>query len=398
MKRVERIHQHLEVVRCASSNTESPFGNATEMASEVAGGKILYATDEWFASADNMLKTNDPIFIPDKFTSFGKWMDGWETRRKRIEGHDWCVIELGLPGTIEGFAFDTKFFTGNYALRCSVRAAKLTDPKHIDICRRLRSSREAYGECIGIAATHDQSELVRELRSDEWTEVVPFTPLGAGNEETRFTYLRTIGKHASRQWTHVRVNIYPDGGVARLRVFGSVRPNFPSDKSTEVDLVAARNGGKVVSFSDAHYGRAANLIAPGRARTMGEGWETARKPDRPPIVRPSANMTKWSDWVVLALGARGVVDRVRIDTNHFKGNFPESCLIECIDRPDLLASPSSKSMNSTKWRTLLPRTRMVAHAERDFRLEHERRPITHVRITMYPDGGISRVRLFGRRV
>jgi len=317
-------------------------------------------------------------------------MDGWESRRKRTKGHDWCIVQLGLPGTIETIRLDTMFFSGNYALRCSVQGANLRG-KDLDVVEELLKTRKDR-DMMGTAASKHQLELVSRLHSEEWDEIVPFTKLGAGVEETRHNNLKIVRtKDDEKQYTHIRLNIFPDGGVARFRIYGNVIPTWPADLNQEVDLVAASNGGTVVSFSDAHYGRAANLIAPGRARTMGEGWETARKPDRPAIIDPAAGRTRWSDWVVLRLGSRGIVDRVMIDTNHFKGNFPESCQIEALDSGDY-----DGDVMKGDWFSLLRRTRMEAHCERYFEVS-ERRPITHVRVTIYPDGGISRVRLFGRR-
>jgi allantoicase len=283
------------------------------------------------------------------------------------------------------------FFSGNYALRCSVQAASLRG-EDLNIVKRLLDTRKGK-DMIGTAASDHQKKLVSRLRSEKWTEIVPFTPLGAGVEETRHNNLNiNREKVKGKQFTHIRLNIFPDGGVARFRVYGNVIPTWPANLNAEVDLAAASNGGSVVSFSDAHYGRAANLIAPGRARTMGEGWETARKPDRPPIIDPAAGRTRWSDWVVLSLGSRGIVDRIMIDTNHFKGNFPESCQIEALD----LRKEKMNPHENYEWFPLLRRSQMKAHCERFFTSD-TRRPITHIRITIYPDGGISRVRLFGRR-
>lgn len=219
-------------------------------------------------------------------------MDGWESRRKRTKGHDWCIVELGLPGTIERVKLDTMFFSGNYALRCSVQAANLRG-EDLNIAKQLFNTRKGK-DMMGTAASKHQIELVSRLHSDDWTEIVPFTPLSAGVEETRHNNLKIDReKVRGKQFTHIRLNIFPDGGVARFRVYGNVIPTWPENLNAEVDLAAASNGGSVVSFSDAHYGRAANLIAPGRARTMGEGWETARKPDRPPIIDPAAGRTSW---------------------------------------------------------------------------------------------------------
>jgi allantoicase len=214
--------------------------------------------------------------------------------------------------------------------------------------------------------------------------------------------------------------MFPDGGIARLRVHGVVLPALSNPdprgaRDGTVDLAAATNGGMAVGHSDAHYGSASNLVAPGDARNMGEGWETARKPDRPPIVpapeppeeggRAGGRRDRWRDWAVLALGVAGRVERIVVDTKHFKGNFPETCLVEGVSRPDLrgahprvaraaLCGPGSAGV---PWRVLARRTRLGPDRPHELRAAHSD-PVTHVRLTIFPDGGVSRLRVYGRPV
>ncbi|KDO31140.1 allantoicase [Saprolegnia parasitica CBS 223.65] len=352
-------------------------------------GRVLFATDEWFAAADNLLSPAPPVFIADKFTNYGKWMDGWETRRKRIAGHDWCVLELGLRGKIVGIEVDTAFFTGNNAPRVSIQAACLEPGVGADLVR----PRE-----MGTCASATEEAAIGALGTDAWRELVPRTELQPGYEASRYHYFNV---NSDDVWTHLRVNMFPDGGIARLKVYGVVAVDWDKIAPTaSVDLVAAANGGTVVGFSDAHYGHPRNLLQPGRGVNMGDGWETARKKTRPAILTVDARgllTVPGDDWVVLKLGHVGIVERIEVDTAHFKGNFPESCFIEgCFYEGNNVLSAS------VTWRPVLPRTKLSADKQHFFSdaersLEPGRDAINYVRFTMYPDGGISRLRVWGRK-
>ncbi|TMW56694.1 hypothetical protein Poli38472_006704 [Pythium oligandrum] len=375
----------------------------TDLASRAFGARVLFATDEWFAPAHHLLLPEEPVFIADKFTSFGKWMDGWETRRKRIPGHDWCIIELGLRGTIEAIDVDTAFFTGNNAPRVSIQAARFSgDIASWPRALQQLSTRATVDREMGRCATKDEEELARQLESEKWTEIVPFTELGPGYPETRHNLLRTANHEP---WTHLRLNMYPDGGIARLRVYGSVVIDWSRVPATQlVDLVAAENGGQVIHFNDAHYGHPKNLIAPGRSLTMAGGWETARKKTRPSVLVADASgllEVPGKDWTVLKLGHAGVIHDIEVDTNHFKGNFPESCVIYATsfdatknNDVDVLSLPD------TAWQVLLPRTKLEAHKQHYFSVEDKtvnllKGGINFVKLEIFPDGGISRLRLRG---
>jgi allantoicase len=182
----------------------------------------------------------------------------------------------------------------------------------------------------------------------------------------------------------VRLNIYPDGGVARFRVHGVVKPDPAKLRSGElVDLAAAENGAIVITTNDAFFGPKDNLILPGRATTMGEGWETRRK------------RVPGFDWIVVKLAVPGTVHKLEVDTNHFKGNYPDMCSLEgCFLKEDLLDFANAKEIS---WQEILPRTKLQAHHRHFY--ESELRapgPFTHVRLNIFPDGGISRLRVHGR--
>jgi allantoicase len=303
------------------------------------GSRVTWATDEFFGAKDRLIDPSDPVFVPDKYDEHGKWMDGWETRRKREPGHDSCVIRLGVAGIIHGVDVDTSHFTGNYPPEVSLDG------------------------CVS-----DE-----DAPSDGWTELVSRT--GIKGDAHHYLDVRD-----DTLFTHVRLHIYPDGGVARLRIFGEIRPDF-SGVEGYVDLAAVEHGGRPLACSDQHYGSAHNLIAPGRGLNMGDGWETARR-------RGPGN-----DWVILALGQPGRIERAEIDTAHFKGNYPDRVSLEA----GLFERDEDVSNSSPEWRTLLRESKLKMDQQHYFDTELEDLGVvSHVRISIYPDGGISRVRLFGQ--
>ncbi|MBI2956800.1 MAG: allantoicase [Acidobacteria bacterium] len=323
------------------------FTQLVDLASERLGGVVLAANDEFFASKENLLKAAKPIFIEDRYTDRGKWMDGWETRRRRGPGHDWCVIRLGLPGALRGIVVDTSYFKGNYPSHCS-----------LEVC----------------AAPADSSAETLLSPETRWVEILPRSPL-EGDAQNLFP----IG--SSPRVTHVRFNIFPDGGVARLRLHGEVLPDWARlCAEEEIDLLALAHGGRVLAASDTFFSAPPNLLLPGAAKTMGEGWETRRR--RGP----------GHDWVILQLGSAGVVRRIEVDTAHFKGNFPESCSLEACDAEG--ASLETLTTSSALWNELLPRTPLEADKRHLFEV-NATGPVTHIRFNIFPDGGVSRLRLYG---
>ena len=324
-----------------------------DLAAARVGGRAVLANDEFFAPKSNLLKPGDPVFLEGKYTSRGKWMDGWETRRRRTPGHDWCVVRLGVPGLVRAVTVDTRHFRGNHPEACSLDATALTG--NGDARKRRRA----------VAAA--------------WTELLPRTPL-VGDSLNEFTLT------SESRLTHVRLHIYPDGGVARLRVWGEARPDWAAleTQSRPIDLAALRNGGLPLTASDRFFSDPLNLLLPGPSEDMSDGWETRRR--RGP----------GHDWVILRLGARGVIDAVRVDTTHFKGNFPESCRLEGCDLPGV--EGTAVPDDGAPWRELVPRTKLKPDAPHRFRAVGRSGPVTHVRFSIYPDGGVARLRLYGKRV
>jgi allantoicase len=329
------------------------FIELIDLASERLGGTVLYANDEFFAPKENLLKPQAPVFIEGKYTDNGKWMDGWESARRRTPGYDWCIIRLGLAGRIRGVMVDTSHFKGNYPEQCSIDGA----------------------------AVEGQPGLEQLLSSEvEWSEVLSVSQLN-GDSQNLFP-VETEGR-----FTHLRFKIYPDGGVARLRAYGEVAPDWERIKRRggEIDLAAVEHGGLVLSCSDMFFGHRHNLIMPGRALDMSDGWETKRR--RGP----------GHDWSIIKLGRPGAIRRVEVDTSWFKGNYPESCSVEACrtESNELTESELSK----LSWQEVLPRTRLQAHTRHLFEDEiREMIEASHVRFNIFPDGGVSRLRIMGLAV
>ncbi len=327
--------------------SEPTFTKLTDLAAERLGGKALLCSDDFFAEKENLLKPGRGIFIADKYTDRGKWMDGWESRRKRTPGHDWCIIQLATSGKISGVDIDTNFFLGNHPPHASIEACNINSTSAIDFDKV------------------------------EWKEILPKSPLQPGSQN----FYKIADKNI---YTHLKLHIYPDGGVARLKVYGEVFKDWSLVKENEViDLAAASYGAKSVLCNDMFFSHMDNLIMPGRGVNMGDGWETKR--NRTPNNR---------DWVIVRLAHKGIIQRALLDTCHFKGNYPDSCLIEGCN----ISMGEEKDLNSEKikWATLLPQSKLQADHEHYFEKEiQSKEPFTHVRLTIFPDGGISRMRLFG---
>ncbi len=323
------------------SSERHPFHAFIRLEQPRLGSRVTSASDEFFAAKERLIDPSEPKFIDDKYDDHGKWMDGWESRRRRTPGHDFCIIRLGVPGIVRGLDIDTSFFTGNYPPQAS-----------IDVC------------------TSDE-----DVPDDGWSELLAKTDLSGDAHQL-------ISIQNENAWTHLRLNIFPDGGLARLRVYGEVKPE-PSDEEGMMDLFALRHGGRALSCSDEHYGSMHNLNLPGRGINMGDGWETARR-------RGPGN-----DWVILALGHPGRVDRIVIDTAHFKGNYPDKGSIQAATTA--IRDPQVIAAESLYWDTLLPPVGLTMDREHQFIDEIcDIGSISHVRVNIFPDGGLSRVRLFGR--
>ena len=330
-------------------NKEAPtFTELTDLASERLGGKALLCSDDFFAEKENLLKPGRGIFIADKYTERGKWMDGWESRRKRIAGHDWCIIKLA-SGIIEGLDIDTNFFLGNHPPFASVEACNITD---------------------AVEANYPDPDKIK------WTTILEKSALQPGSQHFFPINDKTI-------YTHLRLNIFPDGGVARLKVYGNVFIDWSKhDANITVDLAAAINGARSILCNDMFFSHMDNLIMPGRGVNMGDGWETKRN-------RTPGN----KDWVMVKLAHEGTIEKIVADTCHFKGNYPDTCMIEgCNAKND-----EEVKNNKVEWKTILPQTKLQADHEHFYTNEiTDNGPFTHVRLTIFPDGGISRMRLFGK--
>lgn len=359
------------------------FAELNNLISEKVGGAVVFATDDWFALADNLVKESEAEWREGEFTEFGKWMDGWETRRKRKPGHDWCIIRLGVAGVVAGIDVDTSYFTGNYVPQVSLQGVVLTPKEEALIPKR----QSVMGN---EASDHDLCQVAK-LRSEEWDTIIPRSKARPGYRDTCHTYLRSTSTH---RYTHLRLNVYPDGGIARLRVFGYAVPDWSLVSSDQlVDLAAVGMGGVCVGYSDAHYGHPRNLISPGRGSTMADGWETARRLDRPLILKAdSQGILQFNgfEWTVIRLGHPGKILQIEVDTHHFKGNFPDSCKIEgCL----LL---DEQNPEGSMWSTILPPQKLKAHSRHFYEAEVLKvGPVSYIRIVIVPDGGLSRVRLFG---
>lgn len=325
----------------------TPFTDLMDLASLRLRGAVIAASDDFFAEKENLLKPGEAVFLPHEYTDRGKWMDGWESRRKRVEGHDWAIVRLGVPGVVRGVVVDTAFFKGNYPSHCSIEACALRSDARLE-------------------------ELTAP--TTEWVEILPKSALN-GDSKNPFAV------ESPCAFTHVRLNIFPDGGVARLRVFGEAVPDWrrTGHARGEVDLAAAENGAHVLTCSDMFFGERRNLIMPDRALNMGDGWETRRS--RGPH----------HDWALVKLAARGTLSRLVIDTHHFKGNFPDTCRVLVCDADD-----EARLADESAWRELLPRTKLQADTRHWFEEElTDSAPATHLRLEVFPDGGVSRLRAFG---
>ena len=333
----------------------SEFTHLVDLASARLGGQAVAANDDFFAEKENLVKAEPPVFVAGKYTDRGKWMDGWESRRRRTPGHDWCIVKLGLPGIVHALIVDTSYFTGNFPTHCWIDGCGLPDDAD---------------------ATADNVE---------WRPVLGRSEL-AGDAQNTFTVPHV--PHAERRFTHLRLNIFPDGGVARLRVMGESLPLWSRVLAAgePIDLASVVHGGYVVDTSDRFYGEPRNMLMPYRAVNMGDGWETKRR--RGP----------GHDWAVLRLGLESVISRLELDTAHFKGNYPDTASVEAAVVRDegkgVSADVAARAI--AHWVPLLPQTKLQADHLHVFRPEAAPDAnASHVRLNIFPDGGVSRFRVFG---
>ncbi len=311
------------------------------LASAKLRARAVAKSNDFFAPMARMLQDAEPVFIPGKYDDHGKWMDGWESRRRRDDGHDWVIVGLVARGVVPGFDIDTRFFTGNFPPFASIEA------------------------CDEMGGPGDTTK---------WREIVPRTALEGDSHH--FVEV-TPGDPV----THLRLNIFPDGGVARLRAYGRA---VPARVEGELDLASALGGARCIAWSDSHFGDPQCLLYPGRGEDMGDGWETRRR-------RGPGN-----DWIILALGMPGEIDRIVVDTAHFKGNFPDRCSLEAVLMDDLEAGPGAFA--SVAWMPVMDQVKLEMDHIHEFTGDRVRRvgKVSHVRFNIFPDGGVSRLRVFGR--
>ncbi|CAM4447858.1 allantoicase [Mycobacterium basiliense] len=315
--------------------TDTPdFTWLPDLALRPLGGAVIWANDESFAEKENLIKPEPAGFQPASFGHKGQVYDGWETRRRREPGHDQAIVRLGVPGVIRGVVVDTAWFKGNYPPEISVEAMEVA----------------GYPGAKRLAADTGWETIVKRANV-------------VGDTRNPFPV------SSEKRWTHVRLNIYPDGGVARLRVHGHGRPDGRLLGLGPLDLAAVENGGLVLDCSNRFYSSPQNIISPGVARVMGDGWETARRRD------------DGNDWVRIKLAGPGVVRLAEIDTSYFVGNSPASARL-------------TGRRADGAWVELLPQTNLLADTRHRF-LTDAKDVVGEVQLDIYPDGGLSRLRLFG---
>ena len=320
-----------------------------DLIAEALGGRVLYANDDFFAPKENLIRAGRGIFIPDKYTDRGKWMDGWESRRRRTHGNDWCIIQLATPGIVRSFDIDTNHFLGNHPPFASVE---------------------------GTFIASNEVDLEHLNASDyPWQSLLPKSLLQPGSQNEFEASSNAIV-------SHLRLSIYPDGGVARFRAYGEVKKDWSAVSTDElIDLGCAIHGARVLACNDMFFSHANNLILPSKGKNMGDGWETKRN-------RTPNNV----DWLILQLAHPGYIERVVVDTAHFKGNYPDCCALSTCYSP----TPIPTNPDQIDWQPLLEPSKLgpdQEHVFTDALLHYEL--VSHVRFNIYPDGGVSRLRLFG---
>jgi allantoicase len=323
-----------------SPNPDAPsFTTLPDLASRALAGSVVYANDELFAQRENLITPGRAVFSTEDFGHKGKVYDGWETRRRREPGHDWAIVRLGVPGVVRGVNVDTSWFKGNYPPYASVEAASFEWHPSVD-----------------------------ELEAADWVTVVEKSPV-SGDTDNYFSV------EDGRRYTHLRLTIYPDGGVARFRVHGEPVPD-PRFLTGTVDLAALENGGSVTDCSNMFYSSPTQILQPGRARIMGEGWENARRRD------------DGNDHVTVKLAAPGLVRRVEIDTSYFVGNAAGWARLSGVNEA------TGDVDDPSTWTELVPKTRLQPDTRHFFRVRPDA-AVTHVRLDVYPDGGLARLRVNG---
>ena len=308
------------------------------------GSKVIFKTDDFFAPAHRILKSEIPVFKESLFDKHGKWMDGWETRRRRTKGFDYLIIKLGKPGKIFNVDLDTTHFSGN-------------QPTH-----------------SSLEACYSKNKLNKKTK---WIKILNKKKLNQ-NKKHNFKTNNKI------TFNYIRLNIFPDGGMARIRLFGKIDMKKVNINEKMTNLSSVLNGASIVGCNNEHFGKAENVIAPGKGKNMGDGWETRR------------SRGKNFDWLIIKFGKAGIISKLEIDTHHFKGNYPDSCSIQTAA---ILKKVSNSIVvkNSTKWKVILNKAKLKANKKHIFKsIRMNKNKVNFLKINIYPDGGISRIRVFGK--
>jgi len=318
------------------------INNFVNLASPKLGTKVMSFSDDFFGKVSRMLNDKAPQFIEDKYDNHGKWMDGWESKRRRDGGHDWAIIKLGSPGKVYEIEIDTSFFTGNYPPFASIQG--LYSEKKPD-------------------------------HNDDWKIILKKQKL-QGDKVHNF-------KVNSTKVNYIRFQIFPDGGIARLRLLGHVEIDLEKFKNKKTELSSLNLGGKIIAYNNAHYGDVSALLTSGRGKTMGDGWETRRR-------REPGN-----DWIIIKLAKSGIIEEIEIDTAHFKGNFPDKASISAafFDEKEKVSSIIKQNKN---WKEILPPTKLKADKIHRFKKIIRTDEVNYVKLNIFPDGGVSRFRVFGK--
>jgi allantoicase len=307
----------------------------------------LAFSDDFFGEVTRMLNDKDPIFIEDKYDNHGKWMDGWESKRRRDGGNDWAILKLGSEGIISKIEIDTSYFTGNFPPFFSLEGIySETEPNKDSNWKSLIAKTNLVGDC------KNNFEL---------------------NLKEKFNF--------------VRLQIFPDGGVARIRLFGEVKYNWDRFNNEEIiELSSLKLGGSILAYNNAHYGDVSALLSKGRGKTMGDGWETRRR-------REPGN-----DWIIIKLAQKGIIEKIEIDTAHFKGNYPDRASIQAISI-DKNITTKDLIQSSENWDVILDETKLTADNIHEYEINsNSKAEATHIRLNIYPDGGVSRLRIFGKKL
>ncbi len=316
-----------------------------DLAQPRLGTKVIYKTDDFFASANRIISPTEPVFKVGVFDKHGKWMDGWESRRKRTAGHDFIIIKLGKPGTIKKVDVDTSHFNGNQPAMISIEGA------------------------------NSNSNKINQLK---WQPLL-------SKKKTKANSHHYFTVNSDKVFTHIKFNIFPDGGVARLRLYGSIAKSSKL-KNKKINLASLLDGSSVIACNNEHFGKAENILAPGKAKNMGDGWETRRR------------RGKGFDWLILNSLDGKEIDKIEISTHHFKGNFPSHCSLQAAYLPN---SKNSKQIvkSSTKWKYLLKDAKLSANKVHVFKNNLMKKDkINFIKINIFPDGGISRFRIYGKSI